>query len=256
MARRRFFVDRIENGKAVLRGADAHHFGRVLRAEPGQRIEVSDRSRAYLAEVESVRESITVRVVEALPLAPQAPGIRLLAALIKFDRFEWLVEKATELGVDEIVPVAAERSDKGLFEGAAKRIERWRKIAQESSRQSRRTTVPELDPPARLACALEPPATVRYWLDECGGTPLAGIPRDSGLALAVGPEGGWTDREREAFRAAHWLPAGLGHSVLRAETAGIAALAIVAHARWAESRTAAALETLELPEPTYGTNSK
>jgi len=110
--RRRFFVDEVRNGSAHIDGEEARHLTRVLRVEAGQRYEISDNRHVYLAEIETARkESVVFRMLEKLPAAPAAARIELYAALIKFDRFEWIVEKATELGVTEIVPVEAARSD-------------------------------------------------------------------------------------------------------------------------------------------------
>ena len=126
MARRRFFVDRIHGGEAELAGDDVRHLARVLRAEPGQRYELSDNHSAYLAEISDVSpRRVAFRILEPLPAEAPAPSITLYATLIKFDRFEWLVEKATELGVERIVPVETARCEKGLFEASRKRTERW-----------------------------------------------------------------------------------------------------------------------------------
>src|SRR5208283_3460618 len=133
MARRRFFVGRISGGVAELRGEEARHLTRVLRVEPGQQFEISDNTTAWLAEVTEARgERVVFRTLA--PLAdPESPvRVTLVAALFKFDRFEWMVEKATELGVERIQPVEAARTGKGLFEASAKRIERWRRIAREA----------------------------------------------------------------------------------------------------------------------------
>ena len=145
MARRRFFVSHIRDGVAELRGEDARHLVQVLRAEPGQQYEISDNQHAYLAEIaHAAKERVAFRALEKLPPRTPPVSIRLYAALIKFDRFEWMLEKATELGVTEVVPVEAERSEKGLREAAGKRLERWRKIARESSQQSRRDRMPDV----------------------------------------------------------------------------------------------------------------
>src|SRR6185503_1430589 len=168
--RRRFFVDQVRNGRAEIAGEDARHLTRVLRVEAGQRYEISDNRHVYLAEIETARkESVVFRMLEKLPAAPAAARIELYAALIKFDRFEWIVEKATELGVTEIVPVEATRSDRGLEKAAAKRVERWRRIALEASQQSRRTHLPEIAEPVVLAQVMPRPATCRYVLDENPG---------------------------------------------------------------------------------------
>src|SRR5947209_1145971 len=139
MARRRFFVDEIRRGHAHVVGENAQHLVRVLRVEAGQRYEISDNRNVYLAEIETARkENVVFRTLERLPPSPSSARFELYAALIKFDRFEWIVEKATELGVTEIVPIEAARSERGLEKAAAKRVERWRRIALEASQQSRR----------------------------------------------------------------------------------------------------------------------
>src|SRR5450631_988204 len=136
MARRRFFVEQVRNGIADIAGENAHHLTRVLRVEKGQTFEITDNSRVWLATVESARKDLVrFEVTEELDAGPPAPEVTLYLALIKFDHFEWAVEKATELGVSRIVPVAATRSERGLYEGGQKRAERWRRIAQEASEQ-------------------------------------------------------------------------------------------------------------------------
>src|SRR5437762_3206666 len=134
MALRRFFVASVRNGRAEITGEDAHHLTRVLRVEPGQQYEITDTNRVWLATVETVHKSLVQFAVQhEIDAGPEPPRVTLYLALIKFERFEWAVEKATELGVTTLVPVNASRSDRGLFEGAKKRVERWRRIAKESS---------------------------------------------------------------------------------------------------------------------------
>src|SRR5882757_6058064 len=136
MARRRFFVPEVRRGLAELTGRDAEHLVRVLRAEAGQRYEISDNRDVYLAEITSARKSaVSFEVIEKLPAQPEIAPAILVVALIKFDRFEWLVEKATELGVAEIRPFEAARTERGLLQAAAKRRARWEKIAQGASEQ-------------------------------------------------------------------------------------------------------------------------
>jgi len=231
--RRRFFVDQVRSGRAEISGDDARHLTRVLRVEAGQRYEISDNHNVYLAEIDTARkEHVTFRTIEKL--AAPAPTVRLVlcAALIKFDHFEWMIEKATELGVSEIVPVETIRSERGLERAAHKRVERWRRIALEASQQSRRAFLPEVSEPESLRDALAREATYRFALDENPtARPLnAALPQTRDLqdtvAMLIGPEGGWTDDERAQFAAA-WTPVSLGPLVLRAETAALAALAIV-----------------------------
>ncbi|MBS1857483.1 MAG: 16S rRNA (uracil(1498)-N(3))-methyltransferase [Acidobacteria bacterium] len=231
MARRRFFVDEIRSGSAELRGDEARHLTRVLRVEPGQRFEVSDNERAFLAEIAEARgEHVRFRILEPLASPPLPARVTLCAALIKFDRFEWIVEKATELGVERILPVEATRTERGLFEASRKRSERWQRIARESSQQSRRVRVPEILPAARFTEALGMEAPHRFFLEEAEAPALLHeIPeeRQDTVALLLGPEGGWTDAERAAAHAAGWRAVSLGPLVLRAETAACAALAVV-----------------------------
>ena len=220
-----------------MEGDDARHLTRVLRVEAGQRYEISDNRNVYLAEVATARkEYVEFRTLETLPPESGGAKIILCAALIKFDRFEWTIEKATELGAAEIVPVEAVRSERGLERGAAKRLDRWRKIAIEASQQSRRAHLPEVHEPESLEKALARAARYRYALDEEPGCmPLAAaLPAVRGaaddVALLAGPEGGWTDAERAAFAAAGWTRVSLGPLILRAETAAIASLAVVRNA--------------------------
>jgi 16S rRNA (uracil1498-N3)-methyltransferase len=228
--RRRFFVDQIRNGQAEINGEDARHLTRVLRVEPGQRYEISDNRNVYLAEIETARkEHVVFRTLEKLEAPPLPFRIVLCAALIKFDRFEWMIEKATELGVTEIVPVETVRSERGLERAARKRVERWRRIAVEASQQSRRARLPEVREPVSFEDALSWEAVHRYALDENpGGAPLAQThgPSET-IALLIGPEGGWTEEERAAFTESGWTRISLGRLILRAETAAIAALARV-----------------------------
>jgi 16S rRNA (uracil1498-N3)-methyltransferase len=195
------------------------------------------------------KDLVRFSVIEELSPGPELPPVTLYLSLIKFDRFEWAVEKATELSATRIVPVDADRSERGLIAGAQKRVERWKRIAREASEQSRRLRAPEIGDPIRLREALTDDSKRRIWFDERPGAesllrifrrgqpdlpPSEAETKEAdqavpfgGTALLVGPEGGWTDHEREAFAAAGWTAASLGPSVLRAETAVCAALAVV-----------------------------
>src|SRR5882762_7348038 len=104
--RRRFFVDEVRSGRAENSGDAARHLTRVLRVEAGQRYEISDNRNVYLAEIGTAhKEKVVFQTLEKLPAPEPTARFELYAALIKFDRFEWIVEKATELGVTEIIPV-------------------------------------------------------------------------------------------------------------------------------------------------------
>ena len=242
MARRRFLVDQVQDNTAEILGDDARHLARVLRAEVGQLYEISDGTSVYLAEVSAIEKSrVGFRLIEPLDTPSTPVRLTILAALIKFDRFEWLVEKATELGAAAIVPVNAARSEKGLLEAAGKRVERWRRIAHESSQQARRVRPLEIGGPQELGAALAALSGDGYFLDEKPGAPplLAALPPSGtrrgsdSIALATGPEGGWTDAERASAAAGGWKAVSLGPLILRAETAAIAAASLIIHAWWA-----------------------
>jgi 16S rRNA (uracil1498-N3)-methyltransferase len=238
MARRRFFVPEVRRGSAELTGLDAEHLVRVLRVEAGQVFEISDNHNVYLAEIDSARKSAVVfRILEQIPPAGPSVYLILLAALIKFERFEWLIEKATELGIAVVQPVEATRSESGLAQASRKRSARWERIAREASEQSRRAHLPEIDPIASFNTALETKAEVRLLLDENPEAPpiLRVLPSirtaEDRLALLLGPEGGWTEEERKRALNAGWIPCSLGRNILRAETAAISAIAVI-QAAW------------------------
>ena len=214
-----------------MEGEAAHHLGRVLRAQAGQLYELSDGERVYLGRVEKAgRDKIEFALLEELPAPASSLNVTLLLSVVKFDSFEWAIEKATELGVDTIVPLAAGRSEKALLAAATKRAERWEKILLEAAQQSRRVRVPSL-------LALEKPDQafasrqegLRVMLSERAEAPpfrkVIGSLEAKHAVLAIGPEGGWTDAEFEEAARVGFREASLGKLVLRTETAVIAALA-------------------------------
>src|SRR5665213_2383157 len=171
--RRRFFVDQVRNGEAEIVGDEARHLTRVLRVEAGQRYEISDNRGVYLAEIETARkEHVVFRTLEKLPAIEPPVQMILCAAIVKFDHFEWMIEKATELGVTRIVPMISVRTERGLDKAAPKRLERWRRIGLEASQQSRRAHLPEIDQPVVWGEALATAAAYRYALDENTTRPL------------------------------------------------------------------------------------
>ena len=214
----------------------AHHLGRVLRAQVGQLYELSDGERVWLGRIEKVgRDRVEFALLEELPAHWPSLHVTLLLAVVKFDMFEWAIEKATELGVATIVPLAAARSEKALLSAAAKRAERWRKILLEASQQSRRVRVPVLAELAKPETAFAlPQEGLRMMLSERPDAPtirkfLEGQ-QQAKATLAVGPEGGWTDAEFETARRNGFQEASLGKLILRTETAVITALASLNYA--------------------------
>ncbi|MCC7497341.1 MAG: 16S rRNA (uracil(1498)-N(3))-methyltransferase [Bryobacterales bacterium] len=230
MARRLFFVNEVHSDRAEISGEDAKHLTRVLRVEQGQRYEISDNRTLYLAEIETARkEHVVFRIIERLEYTAPSLTISLYPALIRFERFEWILEKATELGVAAITPFAAVRSEKGLDRASARRMARWHKIVLESSQQSRRPVMPVLHETAPFQAVLRAEAPRKLLLDEAPGAPpiRSALAAAESIAVLTGPEGGWTDVERAGAIAAGWMPVSLGPNILRAETAAIAALAVL-----------------------------
>jgi 16S rRNA (uracil1498-N3)-methyltransferase len=243
--RRRFFVDNFDTNSATMRGNPAEHLGRVLRAEAGQLYELSDGHAVWLARVESVALSkrgdnrIDFALVEPIEAREPSLNLVLLISLVKFDRFEWCLEKATELGATEIIPLAAARTDKPLVATAGKRLERWERILLESAQQARRLRPPVLRAQVAPANAFaDSSAKHKIILSERRDTPslravLDHHPRPTpsasaaSAALAIGPEGGWTGDEIASARASGFVEASLGENILRTETAVLASLAIL-----------------------------
>ncbi|SRR6266403_384276 len=219
----------------------AHHLGRVLRAQTGQLYELSDGKRVWLGRIDKVgRDRVEFALLEELPAHQPSLHVTLLLAVVKFDMFEWAIEKATELGVATIIPLAAARSEKALLSAAAKRGERWDKILREASQQSRRVRVPVLAELARPEIAFVSHLNgLRVMLSERPDSPtirnvLEGQ-RPASAALAIGPEGGWTDAEFETARRGGFQEASLGQLILRTETAVVAALVSLNYALNVES---------------------
>jgi len=241
--RRRFFVEQFHGGTAILRGDAANHLGRVLRAEPGELFELSDGESLWLARTETVgREEIHFSLMEQLPARAAPLHITLLLAIVKFDRFEWAIEKATELGVDEIVPLIADRSEHGLIAASAKRSQRWERILAESAQQARRLRIPLLRDAVKPREAFgAADGHFRFLLSERSGAnpmrallePAAAAVQGGGatrVAIAIGPEGGWTDADFSLAAASGFSEAALGANIMRTETAVCAALAAVQYA--------------------------
>ena len=214
-----------------MEGEAAHHLGRVLRAQIGQIYELSDGVAVWLGSIEKVgRDIVEFQLIEQLPAIVPQLKTTLLLSVVKFDAFEWALEKATELGVNRIVPLAAARSDKALLAATPKRSERWKKILLESSQQCRRVQLPILDPLAKPEVTFSGQKDgVRILLSESPGAKplreaLSGV-HATAAVLAIGPEGGWTGDEFAAAREASFHEASLGKLILRTETAVVASLA-------------------------------
>ncbi len=239
MTRRRWIAEQWDEATAIITGTQAEHLARVLRAQPGMEADVVAGGHVFHAEIAAVSiDEIRFNLVAEVQADPALP-VTLVMAVYKFDRMEWAIEKATELGVAAIAPVIAQRSEKHLAQAAAKRTERWRRIVHEAAQQSRRSDVPLIHQPGPLAAYLraaskasrivlaeqERSTTLRRLADEAVQAAGDEMPA---LEIAIGPEGGWASAEEALFDANGWKAATLGPRILRAETAAIAALSVVA----------------------------
>jgi 16S rRNA (uracil1498-N3)-methyltransferase len=238
MTRRRWIAEHWDEATATLVGAQAEHMTRVLRAQPGMEADVVAGGHVFHAQVAAVNgNEVRFNLIAELEADPALP-VTLVMAIYKFDHMEWALEKATELGVAAIAPVIARRTEKHLAAAAAKRVERWRRIVHEAAQQSRRSDVPLIHDPGPLSARVraasaetrivlaeqERTTTLRHALDEAVTAAGTEMPA---LEIAIGPEGGWAPDEEALYDANGWRAVSLGPRILRAETAAIAALAVV-----------------------------
>jgi len=230
MTRRRWIADEVSGNQAALTGEHANHLVRVLRARVGQEFDIATGAVVRHGRIVTIQESrVEFELGEEVPAA-QVPNVTLLLAIFKFDRMEWAIEKCTELGVSRIVPVIARRTDAHLAAAAVKRAERWNRIAIQAAEQSRRAAPPEIAAPLKLKDAATMTAGLRIVLTESEQETLLrdvlSPPPSGEILLAIGPEGGWAEDELQLFQKSGWTSASLGPTILRAETAAIAATAI------------------------------
>lgn len=243
MTRRRWIAEHWDEATATIVAAQAEHLARVLRARPGMKADVVAGGRVFHAEIAAVTQEgagseVRFNLLGEAQAEPALP-VTLVLSVYKFDCMEWAIEKATELGAAAIAPVIARRTDKHLAHAADKRVERWRRIAHEAAQQSRRGDVPPIEAPRQLAervraqssahrivlAEQERATTLRSLVDEAAEATGDKMPV---LEIAIGPEGGWAPEEESLFEANGWRAATLGPRILRAETAAIAALAVIA----------------------------
>ncbi|HUY93914.1 MAG TPA: 16S rRNA (uracil(1498)-N(3))-methyltransferase [Terracidiphilus sp.] len=239
MTRRRWIAESWDEATATLAGSQAEHITRVLRARPGTEADIVAGGHVFHAEVAAVSPGeVRFNLLAEVEADPALP-VTLVMSIFKFDHLEWAIEKATELGVAGIVPAIARRTEKHLADAAEKRVERWRRIAREAAQQSRRSDVPVIYDPVQIGAHVrtqsqatrivlaeqERTTTLRALLHALMDASSNEMPS---LELAFGPEGGWAPEEEALFDANGWRAASLGPRILRAETAAIAALAVVA----------------------------
>ena len=217
----RFFVPQLYNETMTIEGVDARHISKVLRMQPGAQLQlVSDDGVSALAEITAIdSECVTVQ------------------GLAKGEKMEFIIQKAVEMGAYSVVPVAMEHSVVRLDGAkAAKKVERWQKIAESAAKQSKRDIIPEVQPVQTMAqmlaandCATK---IIAYECEDKKSLKAAlkeaqakGALTD--LLLIIGPEGGISEAELETARAAGAVPVSLGRRILRAETAGLVAISAI-----------------------------
>jgi 16S rRNA (uracil1498-N3)-methyltransferase len=245
MTRRRWIAEKWDEATATLVGSQAEHLARVLRAQPGVEADVVAGGKVFHAVVAAIADDglagaseVRFNLIAEMKAEPALP-ITLVMSIYKFDHLEWAIEKATELGVAAIAPVISRRTEKHLSQAASKRVERWRRIAHEAAQQSRRSDVPVIAEPMSLSMRVrrestavqlvlaeqERITTLRHAVEEAVDAAESEMPA---LEIAIGPEGGWAPEEQALFDTNGWRAVSLGPRILRAETAAITALAVVA----------------------------
>ena len=237
----RFFItqDQMQDGRVTFGDDQARQMQKVLRLQPGEQVIVLDNSGwAYRVELTLVsRRQTTGAVAERQPAGGEpAVALTLYQSVIKWDRFEWTLQKGTEVGVTRFVPVVSERSLLKANDAInPNKVARWQRIVVEAAEQSRRGRLPELAPAVKLPEAMathSAEAALIPWEEAEGGitigTALASR-RPQSVALFIGPEGGFTEEEVAEGRRHGIIPVSLGRRILRAETAAVVAAALVLH---------------------------
>ncbi|QDV37062.1 RsmE family RNA methyltransferase [Tautonia plasticadhaerens] len=222
-----YFPEPIPDGRAVVSGPEAHHLSRVRRARPGDPVELFDgRGRSFLARIESIGNGRVEVAIEASSPARPGPSaeLTLATAVPKGDRFDWLIEKATELGVRRLVPL---RTGRSVVDPRSSKLDRLRRVVIEACKQCGRDRLMELAGPISWEEFLELGPDGEGLIAHPGGVSIGRLGPIRRATLAIGPEGGFTDEEAGWAIAAGWNAIGLGPTILRVETAGLAACSAI-----------------------------
>lgn len=238
MTSNRFYIKNAprESSSILLEGDEHHHLSRVARIKPGERVWLFDEDGSeYLARVEEIRKESTILfILDKSQRGGGKTSITLAQALIKTKNMEFVLQKATELGMSAFVPILSSRSLIKIENKTEKKMERWRRIALESAKQCGRSFVPEIHLPTDLNAFIEQSREQkRLYFSEKGGKQLRDVlicpMPPSSVVLLIGPEGGWTDEEEQDIVDCDFEAVSLGSLTLRSETAAIASLALVSH---------------------------
>jgi len=231
MTRRRWIADEVSGNRAALVGAHARHLAQVLRGRIGQEFDIAAGELVRRGRITGIADDRVEFELGEVVAVPSAFNLTVVLSIFKFDRMEWAMEKCVELGASRIAPVVAQRTEAHLARSAGKRLERWQRMARQAAEQSRRASAPEISQPVSLQAALTSCHGARIVLAESEEQTMLkdALRANDGageITLAFGPEGGWTESELRLFERAGWVAASLGSTILRAETAVIAATAI------------------------------
>ena len=236
----RFFVPQLYNEEMYIEGVDARHISKVLRMQPGDKLQiVSDDGVSAMAEITAIAsERVSVRCLEKLAESHE-PRVRLVLAqgLAKGEKMDFIIQKAVEMGAYSVIPVAMEHSVVRLDGAkAAKKVERWQKIAESAAKQSKRDIIPQVQPVQSMAemlasCDCETKIIAYECEDRLSLKAALKAAEAAGgikeLLLIIGPEGGISEGELELARQAGAVPVSLGRRILRAETAGLVAISAI-----------------------------
>ncbi|MFQ3580454.1 MAG: 16S rRNA (uracil(1498)-N(3))-methyltransferase [Chloracidobacterium sp.] len=213
---------------------EAHHARQVLRVQVGETVSVFDGCgrvfQATVAEVSKRRVRLTLG--PALPVTGESPlALTLGVALLKSDKFEWVIQKAVELGVTCIIPLTTRHVEPSVLRGASERLERWRRIGREATKQCGRSHLTAIASPHGLADVLTMPG-VKFFFTERQGVDWSMAvnrvgPCPAAVVALVGPEGGWSESEQALAEAHNAVCLKLGPRILRAETAAILAVGLL-----------------------------
>jgi len=231
MTRRRFHAPptAFTQTTVTLTADEARHLRNVLRLKAGDEVYVFDgRGREFRCSVSTIKDELRIEA-EVDPAKPESQlQLNLCVALLKGEKFDLVVQKATELGVTTITPLITRHADIHLRDqsDAAKRVARWQRIALEAAKQSGRAFVPEISLPVAFEEALNAPGVM---FSERGGEPFESLTGAGAMTALVGSEGGWADEEIDAAQSRDFHIVTLGGRILRAETAAIAVTVLMQH---------------------------
>ncbi len=224
----RYFVENIQGDKVILCHEDSYHIKRVMRMKLGEKIVLVYQEKAYLGQIESLDDQVQVKLVGELTSSnQQVRSITLAQALVKEQKMDYILQKATELGVTEIIPFCAERSIVKADKKDEKRKTRWEKIVKEASEQSKRTSLVKIHPilsfeelcqmdsyDVKIICSVSEKQKNLKKL-------LSNTPNSATMLFVIGPEGGLSDQEEQTLIENGFQRVSLGDTVLRTETAGL-----------------------------------